>query len=469
MAAPSTTLVGGLRAFDHDMTVGGESILTLELYMEDDVARLMYCPSGESIFGRHSVKRPPLVDHSLPYGSLSRPLATSERVFFLHCPNSFENEDVVAGPETFALQSALRVANQPSLPRTLADDLLDKGIVRNLHAPDTTLDTPLLFLFGWTTLLLGRYSRTLHNAGVYYGLWVSIFQYSCDASVVQAFLDAWSPKTNTLITCQGELSITLLDMDRIFGLPISGQFYDEFRIEDNAVPIHDTWTAWHAAYEKGSSGEEKDYDSDRSHPRRRRPKGKQQVGAPSANKKREPLTTFNGASASKKKPCVEAQPASFPSPLTFLPPISETEPPQASCPPMEPPEPEPHVETVVGTVVETVVETVQISSSPEADLPALIQTFLLGASDIQEEVLPLETEVVVVAFEDIEVAEAPAATSSMGLVLEVAPALTQLEASPPPVREVTPVIQEAVIPLPLPAPPTPASITTPLVTSSQQL
>ncbi|KAG9458054.1 hypothetical protein H6P81_002562 [Aristolochia fimbriata] len=174
----------------------------------------------------------------------------------------------------------------------------------------------------------------------------------------------------------------------------------------------------------------------------------------SANKKRAPLTTLNGASASKKKARVEAQPTSFPSPPTFLPPISETEPPQTSCLPMEPPEPEPPAETVV--------ETVQISSSPEADPPASIQTFLLGASDVQEEVLHPEIEVVVVAYEDIEVAAAPATTSSIGPILEVAPALTQLDASPLPVREVTPVIQEVVTLLPLPTPPVPASIATPL-------
>ncbi|KAG9450356.1 hypothetical protein H6P81_010321 [Aristolochia fimbriata] len=270
------------------------------LFGGGDASRITCCPSGESIFGGHAVKRPPLVDRSHPHGSLSRPLATGESVFFIPCPDSScEDEDVAAGLETFALQNALRTANQPSLPRTLADDFMDGGVVRNFHAPDTTLDTPLPFLFEWTTLLLGRCSRTRRNAGVYYGLWTSIFQYSCDASVVQGFLDSWSPEEKTLITCQGELSITLLDMDRIFGLPICGQFYDEvcpmvadlkdvwsstlpyncqylflayhhlcrgsesrtlstaswvsfwFRTEDDVVPAHDPWTAWHAAYEKG--------------------------------------------------------------------------------------------------------------------------------------------------------------------------------------------------------------------------
>ncbi|KAG9442266.1 hypothetical protein H6P81_018120 [Aristolochia fimbriata] len=491
MAAPYVNVIGGLRAFDHDVTVGNESVLTLALYMEGDASRRTYCPSGESIFGGHAVKRPPLVDRSLPYGSLSRPLATGEHVFFLPCLDSFEDKDVAAGPETFALKSALRVVNQPPLPRTLAEDFLDRGIVQNLHSPDTTLDTPIPFLFEWTTLLMGRCSCILYNAVVYFGLWASIFQYSCDASVVQAFLDAWSPETNTLITCQGELSIALLDMDRIFSLPISGQFYDEVSpmvadfkdVRSSALPYncqylflayhrlcrslesHTLSTAsWGGATSRertaieqdvfdilhvmpskedevhwaallsvwlsrfvfhstggddlrptvfkvasymvtgirfalagpalaclyralsvrvvglicpceesrletprpplliilggkntcphdlrstgadcfrccGSSGEEEDYDSDRSHPHRRRPKGKQQIGSSSANKKRAPLTTLNDASASKKKARVEAQHDSLPSPSTFFPPTLEMEPPhssppQTSCPPV---------------------------------------------------------------------------------------------------------------------------------------
>ncbi|KAG9442233.1 hypothetical protein H6P81_018087 [Aristolochia fimbriata] len=313
MAAPSVNLIGGLRAFDHVVTVGGESLLTLALYMEGEASRI---DSG-----------------------------------------------------------SLHAVNQLPLPQTFADDFMDGGIVRNFHTPDAkTLDTPLPFLFKWTTLLLGRCRHTLRNASIYYGLWASIFLYSCYASMVQAFIDTWYPERNTLITCQGKLSITLLDMDRIFGLPISGQFYDEvcpmvadftdvrssalpyncqylflachrlfqcsesptaplstafwvsfwFCTDDDVIPVHDPWTAWHNAYEKGaatlrerttteqdvfnflrvmlgSSGEEEGYDRDRSHPRRQRLKGKQQVGAPSANKKMTQFATLNGASTFAKK------------------------------------------------------------------------------------------------------------------------------------------------------------------------
>ncbi|KAG9445024.1 hypothetical protein H6P81_016364 [Aristolochia fimbriata] len=136
MAAPSVSLINGLRAFDHTVTVGEEPVLTFALYMEGDASRLTYCPSGESVFGGHVVKPPSLVDRSLPYRSLSRSLATGDRVFFLPCPGSFEDEAVAAGPDTFALQSALLVANWP--PRTLQDRFMDGEVVQAFLALDTT-------------------------------------------------------------------------------------------------------------------------------------------------------------------------------------------------------------------------------------------------------------------------------------------------------------------------------------------
>ncbi|KAG9450146.1 hypothetical protein H6P81_010111 [Aristolochia fimbriata] len=226
MAAPSMTLINGLHAFDHTVIVGDETVLTLALYMEGDASRLTYCPSGESVFG---VMLPPsaIVNSSLPYGSLygslTRRLPIGDRVFFLACPDSPEKEDEAFGPETFALQSASCLVNRPPLPH-----IFEGGVIeQTLYTPGTALDTPIPFLFEWTAMLLGCCSRVLRSSGVYYGLWASLFQYNCDVSVVRAFLDAWSTETNTLVMCQGELSITLMDMDRIFGLHISGHFYDE--------------------------------------------------------------------------------------------------------------------------------------------------------------------------------------------------------------------------------------------------
>ncbi|KAG9453431.1 hypothetical protein H6P81_006335 [Aristolochia fimbriata] len=343
MAAPSVALIGGLRAFDHTVIVGDETVQTLALYKEDDASHLTYCPSGESIFGGHAVNYPSPIDRSLPYGSLSRFLATGDHIFFLPCPGSSEDEAVAAGSGSLALQSALLVANRP--PRTLQDRFMDREVIPTL--PDTPMDAPIPFLYEWTTLLLGRCCRTLRDAGIYHGLWASIFQYNCDVSVVRAFIDAWNIETNTLVTCQGEFSVTLLDMDRIFGLPISGHFYDEVSptvadftdVRSSALPYScrrlfqayhhlcrgsesnvisatawvEFWFRLRRQCRPRDSEEDEDYDSDRSHPRKRRPKGRKQVVASSVKKKRAPLTVLNDASTfMKKKPRKEVPPVSFP-------------------------------------------------------------------------------------------------------------------------------------------------------------
>ncbi|KAG9454216.1 hypothetical protein H6P81_007120 [Aristolochia fimbriata] len=161
-----------------------------------------------------------------------------------------------------------------------------------------------------------------------------------------------------------------------------------------------------------NSDDDEGYDSDRSHPQKRRPKGKKKVATSSVKKKRAPLVALSDTSVKKKKPHKEVLPASFP-PLspTFLPPIPETEPhsePQNSCLP----------ET------NTPIETVHILSSPEAS----------GAP--QEEVSAVaQTDSSVAVPEDTEVVEELA---------EVVLSSTQPEALP--VQEVAPfplVVQEA--------------------------
>lgn len=45
---------------------------------------------------------------------------------------------------------------------------------------------------------------------------------------MKALVAHWSPATNTIFTCYGELGISLWDVYRITGLPIVGEMYDEF-------------------------------------------------------------------------------------------------------------------------------------------------------------------------------------------------------------------------------------------------
>ncbi|KAG9458350.1 hypothetical protein H6P81_002858 [Aristolochia fimbriata] len=246
MAAPSVALIGGLRAFDHTVIVGDETVQTLALYKEDDASHLTYCPSGESIFGGHAVNYPsPVVDRSLPYGSLSRFLATGDHIFFLPCPGSSEDEAVAAGSGSLALQSALLAANRP--PRTLQDRFMDREVIPTL--PDTPMDAPIPFLYEWTTLLLGRCCRTLRDAGIYHGLWASIFQYNCDVSV-PIFTDVRSSALP--YSCrrlfQAYHHLCRSSESNVISATAWVEFW--FRTEDNVVPVNDPWTAWYASYGK---------------------------------------------------------------------------------------------------------------------------------------------------------------------------------------------------------------------------
>ena len=45
--------------------------------------------------------------------------------------------------------------------------------------------------------------------------------------MIRAFCERWCPTTNTFHSSIGEVSISLWDLYRIAGLPISGSFYDE--------------------------------------------------------------------------------------------------------------------------------------------------------------------------------------------------------------------------------------------------
>ncbi|KAG9458176.1 hypothetical protein H6P81_002684 [Aristolochia fimbriata] len=221
---------------------------------------------------------------------------------------------------------------------------------------------------------------------------------------------------------------------------------------------------------------DEDYDSDRSHPRKRRPKGKRPVGASSASKKRAPLTILadaSGSASKKKKARKEVPPASFPpSPPTFLPPIPETEPP-TSCPSENPP-----------------IETVQILSSPEAPVAPQEEASVVGElaeitpseglpvqevapspSVVQEEAV-IEAEALPPAVEEEDTTpavEVPAIEAAVEVIQEEVPttegALETIVAPEEAVMEVAPAAEE--VSLVQATPPTSSSLT-PSQTPSQE-
>lgn len=72
----------------------------------------------------------------------------------------------------------------------------------------------------WTEDILGRSQEVLGTTHIYDVVYASLFTYDRNSDVLQAFCEAWCPKTNTLLTSAGEVSIYLWDLHILGGLPI---------------------------------------------------------------------------------------------------------------------------------------------------------------------------------------------------------------------------------------------------------
>ncbi|KAG9457465.1 hypothetical protein H6P81_001973 [Aristolochia fimbriata] len=510
MAAPSVTLVGGLRAFDHTVVVEGETIQTLALYMEGDASHMTYSPSGNRFWGRLATKGPCILPclaltlregrQSCQAGTLARqraswllsgPFTPPTRLWISRSPFLFES-----GP------LCLWVAMQPSpqrgdllwhlgipLSRHTAVMYRESSFSRRLesqgehvsHVPwgdAVPVDDPGLLgmpVLGKIALFResSRHERCVslppchtgredevHLAALPIGLVVAVRVRAIGDEIrpmVLRWLVIWPPGSAFALAVLPWPAFTkvwdtlLLDGHRWLGgltciLAFAVYFHTHgedlehcsslWRLDLPAVrgerdpsrdpgttPAYYTWWATHMSslfqqnrpesrpIVSAVEDSDEDYDSDRSHPRKRRPNGKRPVGASSTGKKRAPLTILadaSGSASKKKKARKEVPPASFPpSPSTFLPPIPETKPP-TSCPSENPP-----------------IETVQILSSPEA--PAAPQE---EASVVGE---PAEITLALTQSEGLPVQEV---APSPSVVREEA--VVEAEAPPPAVEEEAP-------------------------------
>ncbi|KAH7861992.1 hypothetical protein Vadar_033477 [Vaccinium darrowii] len=84
------------------------------------------------------------------------------------------------------------------------------------------------FLMEWTEVILENYADILKQVEIYGAIGVSRYPYNLCSNVIKAFIELWSPLTNTLHHGGGEMSISLHDLKVIAGLPIFGIPYEEF-------------------------------------------------------------------------------------------------------------------------------------------------------------------------------------------------------------------------------------------------
>ena len=101
----------------------------------------------------------------------------------------------------------------------------------------------MLGVMEWTKRVLTRFEEPLKQAGIFGAVGVSQFPYHFDANVWRAFCELWGPLTNTLHHGAGEVGISLYDLERVGGLPILGDIYEEFLPPNKDLANHDEYPA----------------------------------------------------------------------------------------------------------------------------------------------------------------------------------------------------------------------------------
>ncbi|KAL3528968.1 hypothetical protein ACH5RR_008290 [Cinchona calisaya] len=85
--------------------------------------------------------------------------------------------------------------------------------------------------------MLENYTTILEQAGIYGAITVACYSYNICAEVSKAFLELWSPLTNTLHFVGRKMGISLLDMKMICGLPIIGIPYEKFILSNHQLQV----------------------------------------------------------------------------------------------------------------------------------------------------------------------------------------------------------------------------------------
>ncbi|XP_058108503.1 uncharacterized protein LOC131251659 [Magnolia sinica] len=80
----------------------------------------------------------------------------------------------------------------------------------------------------WTKAILKKYKDVLVAAKIFSAIEATSEFFHKDTMIYKGFLKYWSSTTNSFHLPIGEVSITLWDLHRMAGLPISGSFLDEY-------------------------------------------------------------------------------------------------------------------------------------------------------------------------------------------------------------------------------------------------
>nr|GME11800.1 ABC transporter G family member 11 [Ipomoea batatas] len=157
----------------------------------------------------------PLVQHPLPG------LAVSYR------ESNWTPEYDVPPSHVWTLQPGLLHESFADTFPSLGKRILDGEVSWSNHP---NFDGEFSFTKGyweWAEDILSHYGKVLRKGSIYDAVYASLFTYDRNTSIIQAFCEAWCPLTNTLVTSQGEVTISLRDLHILGGLPLLGEAYDE--------------------------------------------------------------------------------------------------------------------------------------------------------------------------------------------------------------------------------------------------
>nr|GMC68222.1 ABC transporter G family member 11 [Ipomoea batatas] len=129
--------------------------------------------------------------------------------------------------KVWTLQPGLKHEPSTDILPTLGNRIIDDEVK---WGKDIDFEGEFIYTPGyweWAEDALNFFWKPLKEGMIYEAVFASLFTYDRNVDIVQAFCEAWCPRTNTLITSSSEMSISLRDLYMLGGLPLLRDTYDE--------------------------------------------------------------------------------------------------------------------------------------------------------------------------------------------------------------------------------------------------
>ncbi|KAL2941883.1 Tuftelin [Bienertia sinuspersici] len=195
---------------------------TFRLSLDKGASTIMLSSSPTVVMGQHAGRDEPIeVDREDDLPKLGTCLAV--RPSLLHPSNRAES---LVNSQNF-LKNMSTVVKLDNIDAYVLHNMMPDRDATNDKPPLLGRSIMLLGYWEWTEDVLSRYVDILELCSVRDAVYASLYSYDRDTNILRAVYESWCPSTNTFHTMVGELSISLWNLYKLGGLPISGRIYDE--------------------------------------------------------------------------------------------------------------------------------------------------------------------------------------------------------------------------------------------------